>query len=155
MQHKLRHFALFKSKVQIECYLLMIQDVYKRMLISCLRMGVLPLRIETGRYEGSGIVGARGIPIEFRVCQCCVLNKVEDEIHFLLECPCFESERKHLVHIYQEEMAAERGRLESNVVELFTYLMQSKSVKLWRALAEYIVTAYKKRVNVIKALHVS
>ncbi len=54
--------------------------------IARFRMGVLPLCIESGRYELCGLGSKRGLPIEYRVCQCCNLKKTEDDIHFLLEC---------------------------------------------------------------------
>ena len=45
------------------------------------RLGVLPIRIETGRYERPKK------PADQRLCQQCSLGSVENEIHFLLECP--------------------------------------------------------------------
>ena len=85
--HKLLTYAVFKENFQLEAYLREVTDVRKRRLVSMLRMGVLPLRIETGRYEACKVVGSKGVPVEFRVCKCCALCKVEDEIHFVLECP--------------------------------------------------------------------
>ena len=87
--HKLRTYALFKEKPGLEPYQIVVKDVRQRQLVSMLRMGVLPLRIETGRYEACKVVGSKGVPVEFRVCKCCSLCKVEDEIHFLFECPLY------------------------------------------------------------------
>ncbi len=41
--------------------------------------------MESGRYESGGVENKKGLPIEFRVCECCNLERVEDEIHFMLE----------------------------------------------------------------------
>lgn len=54
------------------------------------------LRIETGRYkkkcrdEGGNV---KQLDREQRKCLFCNLNKVEDELHFLLECPLYIKER--------------------------------------------------------------
>ena len=60
-----------------------ISDVSSRKLLARFRMVVSTLRIEAGRYEANGTLGRKGIPIEYRICKCCNLEKVEDEIHFL------------------------------------------------------------------------
>jgi hypothetical protein len=156
MHHKLRLYALFKHRVEMECYLWVIKDVYKRMLVSRLRMGVLPLRIETGRYEGAGVIGSRGIPVKFRVCLCCVLRKVEDEIHFLLECPFFDGLRHELLRVCQRQLGqAVISVLMNDVQAFFVILMQSDNACVWRAIADYVSAAYQRRVYHLKSLHVS
>ena len=82
----------------------MVKDVRQRQLVSMLRMGVLPLRIETGRYEACKVVGSKGVPVEFRVCKCCSLCKVEDEIHFSFECPLYSSLRIGLFEVCKKEI---------------------------------------------------
>jgi len=90
--NKLRTYSLFKSeRVDMERYLICVTSVSKRQALSRFRMGVSVLRVETGRYESNGINGTRGIPIQMRVCKCCDLCKVEDEIHFLLECSLYHT----------------------------------------------------------------
>ncbi len=59
--------------------------------------------IETGRYELCGLGSKRGLPIEYRVCRCCHLNKVEDEIHFLLECPRIVRAREVFMKVCKKE----------------------------------------------------
>ena len=46
------------------------------------------LRIETGRHTHIET------PREQRLCQLCTMNKVEDEHHFILECPVYENIRR-------------------------------------------------------------
>ena len=53
----------------------------QRKFLAKLRLGVLPLRIETGRYERP-----RRSPEE-RLCTQCSRGNTEDESHFLLDCP--------------------------------------------------------------------
>ena len=52
---------------------------YQRSILTQLKIGILPLRIETDRYQG--------IAPEERLCRLCALNQTEDEIHFLFTCP--------------------------------------------------------------------
>jgi hypothetical protein len=151
--HKLRTYALFKCYLGCEMYLSVIRDVYKRQLVSRLRMGVLPLRIESGRYEGNGVKGSRGIPVEFRVCLCCGTCKVEDEIHFVLECCSFSIERKRLLDVCVREMGAEFIVPLSDVRSCFVKIMQSESKEVICALGDYVYIAYLRRAQLMKSIH--
>ena len=149
--HKLRMYALFKTQLQPERYLLCVENKQERMLLACFRAGVLPLRIETGRYEFGGIQGKRGIPIKHRVCLCCLMGKVEDEIHFLLECPMFQSLRIPLLQAAREALSdSEFSNAEADVQKFFCSIMGS-NVKdyLCRAVARFVKKAYALRVEVL------
>ena len=50
-----------------------------------LRISSHKLRTETGRYDN--------IPRDERLCNLCNCNRIEDETHFLLDCPSFSSIR--------------------------------------------------------------
>ena len=52
---------------------------YQRSLLAQLKFGILPLKIETERYQGT--------PLENRLCKLCNTNSVEDEMHFMFHCP--------------------------------------------------------------------
>ena len=43
-----------------------------------LKGGILPLRVETGKFKG--------LKRELRFCELCNKNKIEDEIHMLTQC---------------------------------------------------------------------
>jgi hypothetical protein len=67
----------------------------QRNLITKFRISAHQLRIETGRYERKKNQAGK-ISIlekEEKVCLYCNLSKVEDESHFLLECPLYNHER--------------------------------------------------------------
>ena len=49
------------------------------------RIGCHKLRVETGRYDK--------IPLDERICPLCSGNKIEDEIHLLLDCQRYSSMR--------------------------------------------------------------
>ena len=74
---KLNNYALIKNQVSPEPYIRANLTKNKRSLIARLRLGCLPLRIETGRYDR--------LPHESRVCKMSD-SAIEDEIHFLIVC---------------------------------------------------------------------
>ena len=49
------------------------------------RLGILPLHIETGRYTNT--------PIDQRICKICDFGEIENEYHFIMTCPEYESAR--------------------------------------------------------------
>ena len=53
-----------------------------------MKFGILPLKIETERYQGT--------PLENRLCKLCDTNSVEDEIHFMFHCPGLNDARASL-----------------------------------------------------------
>ena len=60
-----------------------------RRVMAALRMGCLPLEVETGRF------GCAARPLQQRVCKLCSTD-VENEEHFLLHCHALKEERKDL-----------------------------------------------------------
>ena len=57
--------------------------------MAALRMGCLPLEVETGRF------GCAARPLQQRICKLCSTD-VENEEHFLLHCHALKEERKDL-----------------------------------------------------------
>jgi hypothetical protein len=51
-------------------------------------MGILPLHIETGRYQNKSL--------EDRTCEVCNTNVIEDEVHFVCKCPIYDHLRAEL-----------------------------------------------------------
>ena len=52
--NKLRTYRLFKSSIAHEPYLNVVNNRDKRILLTKFRIGICPLRSETGRYENVG-----------------------------------------------------------------------------------------------------
>ena len=82
---KLQTYSLFKDAFVQEPYLCKVQNRQHRSVLAQLRCGILPLKIETGRYQN--------IPKELRLCTLCEENVIENEIHFLLYCSKYDNIR--------------------------------------------------------------
>ena len=86
---KLGTYALFKKEPGLENYLTEVKNVSVRQKVTKFRLSNHRLAIETGRHNG--------LKIEQRVCSFCQ-DKIEDEAHFLFQCPTF----RHLRQRYLE-----------------------------------------------------
>ncbi len=49
------------------------------------RCGILPLEIETGRWQNK--------PVEERICKVCESDEVENEFHFIFSCTLYNNIR--------------------------------------------------------------
>jgi hypothetical protein len=77
---KLRYFNMYKSSIDPERYVIANISKRKRSIIAQFRSGILPLMVETGRF--------RGLELHNRTCPACK-QSVEDEFHFLMQCPAY------------------------------------------------------------------
>jgi hypothetical protein len=85
---KLRSYCLFKDSYGCEPYLYKVVDRHHRSILAQFRCGILPLKVETGRYQN--------IPAELRLCVLCEENVVENEFHFMLQCSKYDNLRNDL-----------------------------------------------------------
>lgn len=85
---KLRTLKLIKRDFHTERHLHIPLSRSQRSLLSQCRGGVLPIRIETGRFHG--------LAPEERICELSNLGEIENEIHFLLDCPFYNTQRRVL-----------------------------------------------------------
>ena len=86
-QTKLRTYHTYKKEHKGEVYAETCLDRGDRSYIAQFRLGILPIRIETGRFKRE--------KIEDRLCPFCV-NSVEDELHFVFYCQKYIGERETL-----------------------------------------------------------
>ena len=147
--NKLRTYALFKCDLVLEPYLLAIEDRDKRVLLSKFRIGICPLRIETGRYEQVA-KNKRGLPEIERICKCCIhaSDMVENEHDFLLLCPAYENERKYLYDMLCNKFRMSVGDLQDSAYDinkLFVRIMQSDDSDIINSIADYLDRAFYKR----------
>ena len=103
MEHgnKLRLYRLFKERMTPDAYTQQGMSRNLRQLLAKFRSGTLPIAIETGRYQG--------IQLEDRICKFCATNKIEDEIHVLVECDLYKDLRfnidKHMHTLNKDFMS--------------------------------------------------
>ena len=89
---KLRTYIKFEFAHSLEEYLFYIPDTRWIKALSRLRMSSHMLEIERGRH-----VKPQKLPLEQRTCLRCTLNSVDDEIHFLITCSYFATQRTSLL----------------------------------------------------------
>jgi len=94
--NKLRTYQLFKTNFNLENYLICLKQ-NSRKLMCKLRVGILDLMIEIGRYHKP-----HKIPLSERVCNFCKDNQIEDEFHFLMSCSKFLEIRTNFFHSIEE-----------------------------------------------------
>ena len=79
---KLRLYRNIQRNFRTENYLCMNIPKFQRSLLAQLRCGILPIRIETGRYRGESL--------DDRICIMCSLDCIENvQDHFLLHCNAY------------------------------------------------------------------
>jgi len=129
---KLRTYVLFKENYCTENYVKYCMSRQQRSLIAQLRLGILPIHIETGRF--------RGTKLEDRICQLCDIQEVEDEIHFVCKCNLFKGLREIMYRTVQDKHA-----------DFYMYDNKEKFIHLaqkeWKILGNYLVEAWSERTN--------
>ena len=126
---KLRSYAKFKSNVCAENYVTSNLSRQRRSFLAQLRSGILPLRIETGRFCNPKL------NLEDRICELCTYNVIEDEQHFLCECPSYDHSRRTL---YEKAVSLDSNFLSLLIHDKFVFLMK----KLLREVSLFIVQSY-------------
>ena len=126
---KLRNYIKYKQNINAESYVTCNITRSQRSLLTQLTMGILPLHIETGRYFRK--------PLAERLCLLCDQNLVEDEYHFLCQCPLYQVERRTLCNYIPN--------FESLVPnEQFIKLMTCET----KFLAKYVENCWSKRKDI-------
>ena len=90
---KLRTYLKYKCSFGPEKYLAIL-PFHKRKLLTRFRISSHKLMVERGRYKK--------LDVSQRLCQNCSLNLVEDETHFLFQCPAHASDRNKLISVSSE-----------------------------------------------------
>ena len=124
---KLRTYCEIKQLFGTENYVQYYLPKKKRSLCAQIRSGILPLHIETGRWAG--------IDEEDRICSFCVLDEIENEIHFILHCPYYYDLRLRLFN------KVEINVLDLCDVEIIAWLFEHKTF----AIADFIDRAWARR----------
>ena len=105
-----------------------IQNRKKRSFVAQLRLGILPLNIEVGRF--------RGVKLEERICEICKNNSIEDEFHFVCVCPAYICFRETLYNSIDYE-----NFINMDDFDKFLYLMRNEQSKI----GTFLDKAWQKR----------
>jgi len=138
---KLRTYQTFKSKLELEPYLLSDTQKTARYLLTRIRTGTNKLRIETGRWKRPQEA------LEERVCRVCMSGAVEDEKHFILDCNAYTNLRNEMLDRIRSKTHNRYNLHLEGADRRWIILMNPKDKKaeINEALKEYLKTAWKKR----------
>ena len=129
---KLRTYKLYKNEFK-PSNSVFINNRSKRSLLSRFRLGILALRIETGRWYQS-------IDADQRYCNICNNGEVEDEQHFLMRCAVYNDLRQALF----DKCTFKNNRFNTlSELDKFIYIVNCQE----RDLADFIFSAWNKRRN--------
>ena len=92
-------------------------DYKYRNILSKFRLSSHCLNIEQGRHKKPKV------PLENRICHNCSMNMVEDEIHFLLQCPCYDNIR---IPLFKKISEKHHDFKNMSQQEQFIFIMSSK-----------------------------
>ena len=105
-----------------------------RVALSRLRLSSHHLRIETGRHTHPST------PPHLRICTKCTSNKVDDELHFTIECTKFQHLREPLFKKVTEIIPTFPH---ANSLTKFKMLLTSENLEILVAVAKFIHNAWK------------
>ena len=106
-----------------------------------LRISSHKLRTETGRYDN--------IPLVERLCNLCNCNRIEDETHFLLDCPSFSSIRKMFFSKLEPKIPFLQLQSRGS---LLSHLMNSTDYFIDIQLISFISTCFELRDKLISGI---
>ena len=125
---KLKTYVKINNFNNDKLYLCKSLPFAQRMFMAKIRLGILPLHIETGRHK------TPHTPENDRVCKVCLNGEIENEVHFLLKCN-FYSEPRHSLNVIIQSSGLHDEKL-------FFLLHDDIAVK---ATGKFIIEAYDKR----------
>ena len=125
---KLHTYKQFKNKFTLENYLIVTSNFENRKLIAKFRCSDLELMIEKGRHKK--------INVEERFCYMCSEKKLEDELHFLLECHAYDRIRIGFTNFYKSS---------SPQTDNFTRILSCEDKDTIDDLVRFLKLAYKIR----------
>ena len=131
---KLRTYVLFKNNVNIESYVKKHMQKCTRSCFAQFRLGILPLHIETGRYDNT--------PLLARTCKLCESEQIEDEYHFLMVCPVYTELR---LQLFQKSSILISNFETSSDTDNFVSLVKSSQ----KYVAQFVDAAYQWRRNIL------
>ena len=135
-QEKHRNYAMYKFSFDTEAYVLKYLSRNKCSLFAQLRNGILPLRVETGRFKG--------LPLQERTCEYCLNGSVEDEHHFLFICNKWDEIRQPFLNKCKDVCP---DFADMDEVERFRFVMNDELIQI--NTADYVSKAFYLRKSLL------
>lgn len=140
---KLTTYFKIKEHFGLESYLKTKNFSYRQILTK-FRISAHPLRIESGRYERKKNNSGKLILLdrEERVCQYCTKNVIEDEFHFLMECPLYIANREHFMTEIEKSNKNFKFLSKENK---FSWLLINENEKIITLLSQFLLKCFNIR----------
>ena len=134
-------FNKFKTRIALEPHLDLHINLKYKIAISRFRLSNHSLMIEKGRHHKPNKIDKKE-----RKCYFCK-NKIENEEHFMIECPLYTPHRRTFENICNE-MYPRYKNLTGE--QKFIFLMSNENEKIIRALGKYISESFTLREKITK-----
>lgn len=131
--NKLRTYRSLKQDFGIEKYLTHTDEVDHRKATSQLRLSSHPLNIESQR-------GTISDPLK-RTCQVCDSGETENEQHFLMQCPLYNSLREEML----KELKTYPHVYRLNNSNKFIWILTSEDKNICKAVGKFIKKSFELR----------
>ena len=115
-------------------FLEIVKDVQKRKCLTQLRVSAHRLEIESGRYKKKSA--------SERLCKCCNLNAVEDEVHFLCNCSAYQNARQRFFELIIDKAPSFKTLHDS---ARFIWLLTCEEEVIINALADFVFQCFELR----------
>ena len=130
-KNKLRTYSLVKKEYKIGDYLILINNRDERNMLAKLRCSNHCLLIETGRHDNTDVSDSK----------CTLCDKIEDEIHFNVECQLYRTTRAKFFNDCNITCHDKRST--------FISLLMSKTTEVIKNLARFVTNCFEIRTLAI------
>ena len=140
---KLCIYFTYKDTFKFEEYLHIKKFTYRQILCK-FRISAHSLRIETGRYEKTKNSSGNYSKLEKenRICKFCNLRMVEDEFHFLLNCPLYSDIRHNFIDNIQRNCDNFHHLSEKNK---FLWILTNEDNNILLKLCDFLLKGFNLR----------
>ena len=131
-------YKLFKQSIYQEPYLDILMNKQVRSTMACFRISAHNLHIERGRYNNTDV--------KLRSCHICNTDAVEDEMHFLTQCPAYNVARYNL---FQKIESLCKNFAHLNNEMKMTWLLSAETPEVVKATAHFLHESFMLRNNIL------
>ena len=135
--NKLKTYIKYKEEFNVEPYLIISMNRKCRSYVAQFRCGILPLKIETGRFS------TQYVPEQNRICSFCESNSIENEYHFVFDCSLYNELRNDFIHNVYSINPDIRFYSRDNKIK---YFMSRQYIKLF---SNFVRDAFELRKTVL------